>query len=122
MIAGWTTVLNQGIHGGNPPNLDDVTTERMKLDEFARQLIGRHHYIEKEVRDLIVANTLRHWDETIELIQSEPNGKFAGEKMNIHPFVHNMYMALAYANVNKDTFKILSKKLDMHLFKRMQYQ
>ena len=106
MISGWTTVLNQSIHGGNPPNLKDVKTERSQLDEFVRQLIGRHRNIEKDVRDLIVANTLRHWDETINILQSEPNGKYVGEKINTHPFVYNVNMALAYANVSKDTIKI----------------
>ena len=70
MITGWTTVLDQGIHIDNLPNLDDVRTEIIKLDEFSRQLIGRHHYIEKDVKDLIVANTSHHWDETVAIIQS----------------------------------------------------
>ena len=83
MIAGWNTVLNQGIHYGSPPDLHDLTTEIIKLDEFTRHLIGRHKHIEKEVRDLIVANTLRHWDETIKVIQSEPNRNFNGKK-SIH--------------------------------------
>ena len=38
MISGWTTVLNQGIHGDTPPNLYDVITERIKLDEFGKTL------------------------------------------------------------------------------------
>ena len=43
MIAAWTTVFNKDIHGGNPPNLDDIRTERIELDEFTKHLIGRHN-------------------------------------------------------------------------------
>ena len=111
MISGWTTVLNQIIHGGNPPNLHDVKTECTKLDEFVRQLIGRHTHIEKEVRDLIVANLSRHWDEAIHVIQSEPNGRYNGEKINTHPFVYNINMALVYSDVTKATFRIWVKEI-----------
>ena len=110
MISGWITILNQSIHRGNPPNLHDVKTECTKLDEFVRQLIGRHTHIEKEVRGLIVANLLRHMDETIDVIQSEPNGRYNGEKINTHPFVYNVNMSLVYADDTKATFKILGKR------------
>ena len=76
------------------------------MDEFVRQLIGRHQNIEEDVRYLIVTNTLHHRDETINVIRSESNGKYIGEKINTHPFVYNVKMALAYANVTKATFKI----------------
>ena len=31
--------------------------------------------------------------------------------MNTHPFVHDVYMALAYANITKDTFKVWVKEI-----------
>ena len=36
---------------------------------------------------------------------------FSGEKMNKHPFVHKLYMALAYANVAKYIYKICVKEI-----------
>ena len=68
MIAGWTTVLNQDIHGSNHHNLDDIRPERIKLDEFSKHLIGKYHYIAEDIKDLIVDNMSRHWDETIRVI------------------------------------------------------
>ena len=43
MIPGWTIVFIQGIHGSNTPKIDNIRTERIKLDEFTRHLIGRHN-------------------------------------------------------------------------------
>ena len=111
MISGWTTVLNQSIHGGNPPNLRDVKTECSKLNDFVNNLIVCHKHIVKEVKELIVANLLRHWDETIDVIRSEPNGKYNGEKFRTHPFVSNVYTALAYSNATPATFKIWVKEI-----------
>ena len=83
MISGWTTVLNQGIHGGNPPNLSAIRTEKEKVFPFVTYLLGRHVHVNEEVQHLIIANLLRHWDETIDVISKEPHGMYIGEKINV---------------------------------------
>lgn len=54
---------------------------------------------------------LHHWDEKIEVIHKGPSGKFSGEKMNTHPFVHNVCTILAYADITKDIFKVWVKEI-----------
>ena len=56
-------MLNNGIHGGNPPNLNAIKTDKDKLAMFVMELLGRHVHLNVDVHELIVANLLRHWDE-----------------------------------------------------------
>ena len=106
MISGWTTMLNQGIHGGNPPNMSAIRTDKEKVLPFVKHLLGRHVHIDEEVQLLIVANLLRHWDETIDVISNEPKGNYIGEKLNTHPFVHSVHMSMAYNDISHGTFKL----------------
>ena len=78
LIAGWTQVLGQGYHGGTPPILDDIVDESDKVDNFVHQWLGIHIHVDDKIKKLLVANMLRHWEETIDIISKEPSGKYAG--------------------------------------------
>ena len=61
------------------------------------EVLGRHIHVNVDVQELIVANLLCHWDETLDVISNEPNGKYIGVKINTHPFVHAVHTAM---NIN----------------------
>ena len=105
MIAGWRQVLGQGYHGGAPPLLDDITDEYEKVDKFLKCLLGHQSKVKDDLKQLLVANLLRHWNETVEIIQKEPKGRYIGEQYKSHPFIANVMNACIYSNVSEDTFK-----------------
>ena len=106
MISGWTAMLNNNIHGGNPPTLNAITTEKDKVAPFVKELLGRHVNVKVDVQELIVANMLRHWDETLKVISNEPNGKYIGERINTHPFVHAVHNAMNINDISMGTLKL----------------
>ena len=108
MISGWTTMLNQGIHGGNPPNLNMIMTDKEKLAPFVMEVLGRHLHVNVDVQELVVANLLRHWDETLDVISNEPNGNYIGVNINTHPFVHAVHTAM---NINATSIGTLTLTL-----------
>ena len=67
--------------------------------------IGHHQHLDVKLKHFFVANMLRHWDETIAIIQKEPSGQFDGELYHRHPFVSKMHNALMLCNISKETFK-----------------
>ena len=94
-------LIGQTYHGGVPPNLDDVKSENTKIDNFVELWLGRHKHISHKIKRFIVANMLRHWEETIEIIQKEPRGLYRGEKYLTHPYimkVKNICMRLQLSN------------------------
>ena len=99
-------MLNNNIHGGNPPTLNAITTEKEKVAPFVTELLGRHVHLKVEVQELIVGNMLRHWDETLKVISNEPNGKYIGVKINTHPFVHTVHNTMNINTISMGTFKL----------------
>ena len=47
---------------------------------------------------------LRHWNETVETIRKEPNGRYTGEKYRSHPFIAQFQKACHYSDVTEETF------------------
>ena len=105
MIAGWRQVLGQGYHGGFPPTLDDIEDEKEKLDAFVTSWIGHHSSLSKDLQELLVANMLRHWNETVDIIQKEPNGRYVGEMYKNHPYISKVLQACYYSQITPETFK-----------------
>ena len=104
MIAGWRQVLGQGYHGGAPPTFDDVEEERDKIPHFVSSLLGHHLNVKDNIKMLLVANLLRHWNESVELIRKEPKGRYEGEKYQAHPFVSQVKRACYNSNISEATF------------------
>ena len=44
-MSGWTTTDNQTYHGGFPPDLNDITVEKSKVNAFVKALMGRHENV-----------------------------------------------------------------------------
>ena len=105
MIAGWRQVNGQGYHGGAPPTLDDISDEKDKVEKFVDLWLGHNSKVSREIKKLLIANMLRHWNEMVDIIQKEPTGKFAGELCNRHPFINKVNEACAYCDITKETFK-----------------
>jgi len=104
MIAGWRQVLGQGYHGGAPPTLEDIFDENDKVDNFVLSWLGHNIKIHMELKKLLVANMLRHWKETVDIIKKEPTGRYQDEKWRFHPFVNQVIQACHYNNITEATF------------------
>ena len=48
---------------------------------------------------------LRHWSEIENVIQSEPRGKYRGDKVSNHPFFANVKWACQRSQVSPNLFK-----------------
>ena len=48
---------------------------------------------------------LRHWSEIENVIQSEPKGKYRGDKVSNHPFFTNVKWACQRSKVSPNLFK-----------------
>ena len=104
LIAGWTQVLGQGYHGGTPPTLDDIVDESDKVDNFVHQWLGIHIHVDDKIKKLLVANMLRHWEETIDIISKEPSGKYAGGEHSKHPFCVKVIESCYYCEISTAAF------------------
>ena len=96
--------LGQGYHGGNPPTLSDITDDVDKIDEFVNMWLGTHTKLSIEIQRFLVANMLRHWDETVLLIQKEPKNTYAGDNYKKHSFITRVVTIRNYLKIDDETF------------------
>ena len=85
------------------------------LNKFVSMWIGSHKGLTIPLKRFLVANMLRHWDETILLIQKEPKGVFSGEKYKRHIFIHKVIEICNHLNITEETFCLGSEMLDIVL-------
>ena len=50
-----------------------------------------------------IASLLRHWNELVCALRQEPNGKWLGEKVNNHPFICKVQIAMQRVGGNMST-------------------
>ena len=100
-LAGWTTSYGNDVIGGEPPNLEDITTERDQLTEFVNQVFAHDPTNwDQGVKELLVANFIRFYDEFIGDLCLNPN--FI--RPQAHPVVQLVLDKLAVAKVTPATF------------------
>eukprot|EP00957_Ditylum_brightwellii_P134128 10225548-Ditylum_brightwellii.AAC.1 len=58
-IDGWDFALDNEIYGGYSPTLDDISTERHKLDDFIECLLGKQTKVDMKAKKLLIASLLR---------------------------------------------------------------
>ena len=104
LIAGWRQVLGQGYHGGAPPTLDDIVDESDKVDTFVHQWLGYHQHVDLKLQRLLVANMLRHWEETKDVISKEPSGMYDNGNHVKHPFFAKVIEVCHYSGITEATF------------------
>ena len=97
-------MLGQGYHGGIPPTLDDIEDDVEKVEMFVSSWLGHHTKVSVSMQRFLVANMLRHWNETINLIQKEPKGIYSDDNYKKHNFVHKVYDILHNQNISEETF------------------
>ena len=97
--------LGETYDGGVPPNLKHIKNDRDKIPNFVKLWLGRHINIDVDMQEFIVANMLRHWDATVDIIQKEPRRTFEGEKYRTHDFIHTIDTIRNQLNISDDTFK-----------------
>ena len=105
LIAGWRQVLGQGYHGGSPPTLDDIVDERDKVGKFVDQWLGIHVHVDENLKRLLVANMLRHWTETKDIISKEPSGIYDGDDYVKHPFFAKVKEVCHYSGISQAHLK-----------------
>ena len=96
--------MGQGYHGGIPPTLDDIECDSDLMNKFVTMWIGSHKGLDLGIKRYLVANMLRHWDETISLIQKEPRGVYSGEKYRRHIFIHKVFELCNHLQITEETF------------------
>ena len=61
----------------------DIEDEKEKVDSFVEMWLGTHTTLPKDLQRYLIANMLRHWKQTVDIIQKEPRKIFEGEKYKI---------------------------------------
>ena len=97
-------MLGQGYHGGIPPTLEDIEDNVEKVDIFVSNWLGHHTRVSVPMQRFLVANMLRHWHETVDLIQKEPKGIYSDDNYKKHNYVHKIFDILHNINVSEETF------------------
>lgn len=104
VLAGWSNGNDDArFTCGCPPTCSDIVTEKEKVQSFIESLMGHNNHVPKAVKEILVANMLRFWDDFIEILDKEPNGKY--KDVMEHPFVNRVHKALLRSGVSNDGFK-----------------
>jgi hypothetical protein len=75
-----------------------------KVEAFFNLLFGKFVNVDVTVRRLLLASLLRFYNEVVEHISGEPNGKYLS--LNNHPFIHRVQSARIDASVSQETFQM----------------
>ena len=102
-LAGWISPTANGYHGGTPPTMKDISTDDDKIDKFVSELMGHHIHVSVSMQKYFIANLLRHWNQLICALRQEPNKKWLGEKVNNHPFICKVQIAMRRVGGNIST-------------------
>ena len=66
--------------------------------------LGTHTTLPKDLQRYLIANMLRHWKQTVDIIQKEPRKIYEGEKYKNHPFVNKVLTICNLLNISETTF------------------
>ena len=93
--------------------MDDINTERGKVDNFVRELMGHHKNVEVDMQRFFITNLLRHWNELVKALQQEPKEKWKSDNVKDHPFVFLVRTAYNDAEVSETTFETWIKEISL---------
>jgi hypothetical protein len=104
VVSNWHSKAGDTILGGQPPKLQDITTNSEQLDDFVNILFAydKDRDWPSSIRNLLVSSLLRHYEEFISIIKSHPEAAYIPSH---HPFVHRVNDALRSAKVSQETFE-----------------
>jgi len=109
VMAGWGTTTDIGIKctKGQPPNLDSITTNRDKLHSFRVMLIGHRPGLHRTLKNILLANCLRFYDDFITFLMKEPNGKYKTMELiaSANPFVNKVNNARQQIGIDDEMFE-----------------
>ena len=107
-LAGWTTQFGNQVIGGEPPNLDDISSEHEKLAEFVNQLFVHDSQSWTDgVKCILTATLIRHFDAFKDDLALNPKGRSFD-----HPLVHLVNEKLLCSNVSQETFTKWKKEIN----------
>ena len=104
VVSNWHSKAGDIILGGQPPKLQDITTNHEQLEDFVGILFAydKEDDWSPSMRNLLVSSLLRHYEEFVSIIKSHPKNTY--NDINHHQFVHCVKDALKGANVSQETF------------------
>ena len=104
VVSNWHSKAGDTILGGQPPKLQDITTNHEQLDDFVNILFAfdKDDDWSSSIRNLLVSSLLRHYGEFASIIKSHPGNIYSDT--NHHPFIHRVNDALRGATVSQETF------------------
>ena len=78
VLAGWTSGNDDSSHtSGCPPTLDSISkSDKAKVSLFVKTLLGDHKHIKAGVKELLVANMMRFWNDFLAIIEEDPEGRY----------------------------------------------
>jgi len=80
--------------GGIPPTFDSISdkkTMRPKLRKLVKELLGHHEGIDDDLKDLLVANGIRFFNDYLQVLEDEPLGKFKDKGLD-HKKTNDMFV------------------------------
>jgi hypothetical protein len=104
VVSNWHNKAGDTVLGGQPPKLEDVTTNHEQLSDFVNLLFA---YDQDDwtpsVKNLLAASLLRHYQDFVAIIQQHPEDAYSN--IDHHPFIHRVNDALRSAKVSQETFE-----------------
>ena len=75
------------------------------MNYYVHNWVGHQINVSVPMQHFIVANMLRHWYETVMVIQKEPNGRFVGKNYLDHPYTAKVKMVCHNCDILEGTFQ-----------------
>ena len=110
--------LGQGYHGGYPPSLLDIEDEKEKIDSFVEMWLGTHTSLPLDLQRFLIANMLRHWKQTVDIIQKEPRKIFEGDKYKNHVFINKVFTICNFLDISETTFNKWTESVKLGFINR----
>ena len=89
VLAGWCNGDKDSKHtSGSPPSLDDIVTAKGKVLSFVKCLLEDHKHLKAGIKEMLVANLMRFWNEFIEILSLDPKKQYQNTRK--HGFVNNV--------------------------------
>ena len=91
-LAGWVSGnTSTQFTCGKPPSLDDIITESDKVNGFVTSLLGHKVNLSNDVKNLLVANMLRFYQNFIDFLKKDPCQTYKSEEsISSHAFVYRV--------------------------------
>jgi len=111
VVSNWTSKIGTVIIGGQPPTLLDIVSETHLVNPFVSACFGIDSESEwsDDIRKVLIASVLRHYQEFCSIILQHPDGAYT--ELERHPFVSVIKSARMVVGVEQCTFDSWCKEV-----------